>query len=216
MGHNYPWPATAATISLFPDDAALAAGLRRGDARAVEQVVQQYAPVLYRFAVYQLQDAILAEDIVAEVLARMIEKIDGYVPGPIPFKAWLFRIARNLIADHYRARKRRPQISFDAWQDAHPGAEPAGTDAATEWLPDREALRTGLAALTAEQREVIVLHLVDGWELPEVAQRLDRSVPSVKGLYYRGLGSLRRLLAADAPPAAALPRAPGLTLCPVA
>ena len=48
--------------------------------------------------------------------------------------------------------------------------------------------------LTPEQRQVILLHVVDGWELPEVARKLGRSLPSVKSLYYRGVQSLRRVM----------------------
>src|SRR5437868_14367864 len=88
------------------DDADLVAGLQRGDAWAVEYVVQQYAPALYRFAYYQLHDASAAEDLVAEVMARMVGRIEGFVLEDATFQAWLFRIARNLIADYYRARKR--------------------------------------------------------------------------------------------------------------
>src|SRR5437870_4192963 len=57
-----------------------------------------------------------------------------------------------------------------------------------------------LAELTPEQRQVILLHVVDGWELPEVARKLGRSVPSVKSLYYRGVQSLRRVLTREPRP----------------
>src|SRR5438067_13369578 len=108
----------------YMDDATLVSGLQRGDPEAVEYVMRQYAPALYRFAYYQLQDAMLAEDLVSEVMVRMIAHIDSFAPGQATFQAWLFRIARNLVADHYRARKRRPQFSLEAILDAEPGYEP--------------------------------------------------------------------------------------------
>src|SRR5262245_21694731 len=86
----------------YMDDAALVAGLQCGDPEAVEHLVRQYAPALYRFGYYQLHDAILAEDMVSEVMVRMIGSIDRFVLEQATFQAWLFRIARNLIADHYR------------------------------------------------------------------------------------------------------------------
>jgi RNA polymerase sigma-70 factor, ECF subfamily len=191
----------------LPDDTALVAGLHSGDPRAVEQMVAQYSPVLYRFAYYQLQDVMQAEDLVAEVFVRVIEKVSGYVQGSTPFQAWLFRIARNLINDHYRSVKRRPQVSFDQWLAAEPGAEPGGCDSAIDGLPLREELQAGLRVLTAEQRQVIILHVLEGWDMPQVAQLLGRTLPSVKSLYYRGMDSLRRAL--NAPPApAARPVAP--------
>ncbi len=178
------------------DDAELITGLRQGDAQAVEHVVGQYAPALYRFAYYQLQDAMLAEDLVSEVMVRMIGHIDGFVLGQASFQAWLFRIARNLITDQYRARQRRPQVSLEAMLEADPGYEPGAQDRQIEAVLDREQLVAGLATLTDEQRQVILLHIIEGWELPQVAELLNRSLASIKGLYYRGIQSLYRALAA--------------------
>lgn len=182
------------------DDVSLVVGLQRGDAEAVEYVVQEYAPALYRFAYYQLQDAMIAEDLVSEVMVRMIGRIDTFVLGQAAFQAWLFRIARNLIADHYRMRGRRPQVSLEQWLDAEPGKEPGCSDAEIEALLDREQLAAGLATLTDEQRQVILLHIVEGWELPQVAELLDRSLASVKSVYYRGIQSLRRALTRSTDP----------------
>ena len=174
------------------DDRCLVEGLRRGDSRVTAYVVDRFAPALYRFTYYQLQDAQVAEDIVSEVMARMIEHIERFVLHQAPFRAWLFRIARNLIADHYRTRKRRASTSLEEWLDTNREREPGCSDAHIDIMLDRDRLRTGLLLLTREQREVILLHVVEGWELPEIARLLDRSLASVKGLYYRGIESLRR------------------------
>ncbi len=205
MLQNQLWTVNLRSSPQYMDDAILVAGLQRGDTRAVEYVVQQYAPALYRYAYYQLQDAMLAEDVVSEVMARMVGRVDKFVLESTPFQAWLFRIARNLIADHYRARKRRPQVSLETWLEVDPSQEPGGPDLQILDLPDREELMAGLALLTEEQRQVILLHVVEGWELPQVAKLLDRSVPSVKSLYYRGVQSLRRVLTRSADPQGQLP-----------
>lgn len=176
------------------DDESLVEGLRRGDARVTENAVREYAPSLYRFAYYQLQSPQLAEELVSEVMARMIENIDRFVLHQAPFRAWLFCIARHLVADHYRAHKRTLHISLEQWLEAQPEKEPGAHDLRFDTLLDRDQLRSGLCTLTGEQREVILLHVIEGWELPEVARLLDRSLPSVKGLYYRGIESLRRVL----------------------
>src|SRR5215204_4614495 len=97
----------------YMDDSALVAGLQCGDREAVEHLVRQYAPALYRLSYYQLHDATLAEDLVSDVLVRVMGSIDRFVVGQATFQAWLFRIARNLIADHYRARNRHPQLSLE-------------------------------------------------------------------------------------------------------
>jgi RNA polymerase sigma-70 factor (ECF subfamily) len=181
----------------FVDDVALVRGLRCGDAHSVEYVLRYHTPALYRFAYYQLRDAALAEDVVSEVMIRMVGRIDTFQLGQGAFQSWLFRIARNLIADHYRACKRRPETSLEQWLEADPAGEPGELDSQIDELFDRQELEGGLAALTCEQREIILLHVVEGWELPQVAELLERSVPSVKGLYYRGIQSLRRALMRD-------------------
>jgi len=194
MLQNPAWTLAFPASGVYPDDAVLVAGLQRGETWAVEHVMQRYVPALYRFVYYRVQDAMLAEDLVSEVLTRMLAKVGGYVQGGTPFEAWLYRITRNLIADHYRVRKRRPQISFEEWLTSEPGKEPGTPEAGIEALPDRALLQAGLAGLTPEQRQVILLHIVEGWELPEVGRMLGRSLPSVKSLYYRGVHSLRRIL----------------------
>jgi RNA polymerase sigma-70 factor (ECF subfamily) len=181
------------------NDATLVARLQRGDAQTVEYVVQKYAPALYRFAYYQLHDAMAAEDLVSEVMSRMVGRVHTFVLEEATFQAWLFRIARNLIADHYRLRKRRPEVSLEEWLDAEPWAEPGNDDIHLETVLTGEQLQMGLATLTDEQRQVILLHVVEGWELPQVAHLLDRTVPSVKSLYYRGVSSLRRALLRNEP-----------------
>jgi RNA polymerase sigma-70 factor, ECF subfamily len=189
-----PWSSNHKACSRCMDDTQLVAGLKQGDPEAVEYAVLQYAPALYRFAIYQLHDPIAAEDLVSEVVVRMIRGIDEFVLGRASFQAWLFRIARNLIADHYRAGKRRPQVSLEALLDEEPGWEPGQYDVQIDLISERDRLQAGLDALTEEQRQVILLHLVEGWELPQVAQLMDRTLPSVKSLYYRGVQSLRRVL----------------------
>ena len=194
MSQNRLWLLNNHTGPPCMDDADLVAGLQRGDAAAVEYFVQEYAPALYRFAYYQLGDPTAAEDLVSEVVVRVIGRVGEFVLEQATFRAWIFRIARNLIADYYRSRKRRPQVSLEAVIEAEPGTEPGRYDLQMEVLLDREQLQAGLATLTEEQRQVILLHLVEGWELPQVAELLKRSLPSVKSLYYRGVQSLRRVL----------------------
>ena len=146
MSHNRLGFPTDLAGSRWKADETLVSDLQQGDLGAAEYVVQQYTPALYRYAYYQLQDAALAEDLVAEVMARMLQHIDSFVLAATPFEAWLFRIARNLIADHYRAQKRRPQISLEHWLAGAPGEEPGQCDERIDDLPEREVLRAGLAS----------------------------------------------------------------------
>jgi RNA polymerase sigma-70 factor (ECF subfamily) len=177
------------------DEEALVAGLRAGDTQAVEYAVQQYAPALFRYAFYQLQDTHLAEDVVSEVILRMIARIDSFVLKEVPFQAWLFSIARNLVADHYRRGVRRPEVSWDRWLSDNPAEEPGAQDPSIAGLAERDELQAALVTLTEEQRQVLLLHVVEGWDLRHVAKLLNRTLPSVRSLQYRGVQSLRRVMA---------------------
>src|SRR5262249_37170254 len=149
-------------------DATLVAGLQCRAAPAITYVVEYYAPMLHRFVYYQLQDAALAEDLVSEVMVHMIGRLDTFRPEQGSFQTWLFAIARHLVADHYRARRRRPEISLERWLAAEPAHEPGRPDGQIDLVPDQDQLKAGLATLTEEQRQVILLHVVVGWPLPEV------------------------------------------------
>ena len=183
---------------LWTDDI-LVSGLKRREAGAIEHAVQLYAPKLYRYAYYQLGDPQAAEDLASEVMTRMLEKIDGYKYVGVPLQVWLFQIARNLVADAFRDRS-KATLSLDAWLEGEEGArapeglEPGEIDSRLEMLGDREILRTVLSQLTDEQRQVIILRVIGGWQPSEIAQLLNRTIDSVKSLQYRAIQSMRRYL----------------------
>src|SRR5436309_2277761 len=105
--------------------------------------------------------------------------------------------AIEYVVQHYAPPLHR--FAYYQLQDAA-AHEPSQADGQIDLIPDQEQLKAGLAMLTEEQRQVILLHVVVGWPLPEVADLLNRSVPSVKGLYYRGMDALRRALLHECDP----------------
>lgn len=177
------------------NDETLVQALKRRDSGAVQYAVEIYAPKLYRYATYQTGDAEVAEDIVSEVITRMLEKIDTYNYTGAPFQTWLFSIARNLIADLYRRKKRARVLSLDG-DGASEAAELGIADSRLDGLADREALVQAMSRLTDEQRQIVTLRLVEGWEPAEIARLLGRSIDSVKSLQYRALQAMKRSLEA--------------------
>jgi RNA polymerase sigma-70 factor (ECF subfamily) len=174
------------------NDETLVAGLKKRDGPAVEFAVETYAPRLYRYAVYQLGDTAAAEDLVSEVVTRMLEKIDGYTYTGAPFQAWLFQIARNLVTDSYRQRARAQGVSLEVWLEGGEGYDLGANDTRIESLADQDTLLRVLAQLTDEQRQVITLRLIEGWQPAEIAELLGRSIDSVKSLQYRAIQAMRR------------------------
>src|SRR6202158_1429199 len=96
----------------------------KSDPAAFGQLYDRYAGQIYRFVRARVHDDGLAEDITAEVFLSALRHIKGYQDQGRPFSCWLYRIAVNAVASHYR--NRRPQLSLDDAIDfAAPQPDPA-------------------------------------------------------------------------------------------
>ncbi|MEO5953937.1 MAG: RNA polymerase sigma factor [Chloroflexia bacterium] len=182
---------------MYLSDQSLVEALKMRDSGAVHFAVETYAPKLYRYAVYQTGDEQGAEDIVSEVITRMLEKIDNYNYTGAPFQTWLFAIARNLIADLYRFKKKANIISMNTPDGEREAEDIASDDTTIEHLADRDALMRAMSHLTDEQRQIVTLRLVEGWEPAEIASFLGRSIDSVKSLQYRALQAMKKTLESE-------------------
>jgi len=166
---------------------------RQFDERALTEIYQALSPQLFRYAYRLLGDTGDAEDAVAESFHRLLLAL-RYGGGPTDhLMAYLYRIAHNLITDHYR-RRPLPDVPLDeALADREEG-DPQ------QLTPDHFAqsrARALLLRLTPDQRLVIVLKYFEGLHNEEVAAVLDKPVGAVKSLQHRALCALRRMLAAE-------------------
>jgi RNA polymerase sigma-70 factor (ECF subfamily) len=174
------------------DDESLVAGLKLHDSRAVQYAVETYAPKLYRYAIYQLGEHAAAEDVASETVARMLEKIEGYEQRGAPFRSWLFSIARNLIRDSYRHKKTSHTISLDAADETSELLSLGSPDNRIDGFADRDELVRLMANLTEEQRQILTLRILQGWQPQEIADLLGRTIDSVKSLQYRALQAMKK------------------------
>jgi RNA polymerase sigma-70 factor, ECF subfamily len=164
-------------------------------------LLQQYANRLYNYAFYRCGDHHLAEDIASETFARVIENISAYEQREVPFRAWIYRIAHNQLANHLRYRKRHQAVSLDALNSAGErlidppddwGAADGGLMASQ--VVEREELRQAILKLSEDQKAVFVLRFIEGLDLEEVTILLEKSLASIKSLQYRAVANLRRQL----------------------
>ena len=179
-----------ATARFDPAEAELVARLKTYDEQAIRQVYRTYADAIYRYALYQSGDPLLAEDVAGEVFVRMMESIGNFTYRGAPISAWLYRIARNLVVDHQRRGNRlKPldQVEHTRFVSDNP------VELAEKRL-GWEELRTALSELTDEQRQVIILKFVENLQNQEVAEIVGKNEGSVKALQHRALRSLRRVL----------------------
>lgn len=124
-------------------------------------------------------------------MARRICDFEGTAAG---FRSWVFTIAHHRLVDDHRARTRRPLTLVDNF--AQRSSQEAPEIDALDRLGTKrvEAL---VAQLTEDQRDVLLLRLISGLTIEEIAGILDKNVGSTKQLQRRGLNALRRILAAE-------------------
>jgi RNA polymerase sigma-70 factor (ECF subfamily) len=140
---------------------------------------------VYAYAVSRVRDRALAEDITAEVFHKALAKLQDFDWRGIPFAAWLFRIAANVIADHWRNANR--EVPGDPPEMASAGIDPVAID--------RQArLFRMVEDLPPDQRRVIGMRFAEGKTIREIADEMGRSEGAIKQLQFRGLETLRTQL----------------------
>ncbi|MGH2405296.1 MAG: RNA polymerase sigma factor [bacterium] len=160
------------------------------DETALEALYQAYYPKIYNYAFLQMGDVQAAEDLASDVMLKMIESIRNYKFRGLPFGAWVFRIARNRLIDLHRRRRRRGEVDLSETLTS----ALANPQALAERALERGQLQIAMKHLTDEQRQVIVLKFIEGFDNRSAGKILGRSEGAIKSLQHRALGSLRRLL----------------------
>jgi RNA polymerase sigma-70 factor (ECF subfamily) len=161
------------------------------DESALGAVFDTYYPLLYRHIYYHVGHQETAQDLTAEVFARMLAQFaEGHGPER-HLRAWLYRVAHNLVVDESRRRVHRDHDPLDEHMvSAEEGVE-SQTQAAILW----QQARVALMELTSRQRTVIILKFLEGYDNREISRILEMRVGAVKALQHRGLASMRRYLA---------------------
>jgi RNA polymerase sigma factor (sigma-70 family) len=131
------------------------------------------------------------DGIANDVFLRVFRTIHTFRGDAPHFRSWVFTIAHHSAVDDARRRRRRVQ---EAPLDRAP--EPAGGDVETEVLAGlaHERVHVLLSAVSPDQRDVLVLRIVNDLSVSETAAVLGKSVEAVKALQHRGLGAMRRAL----------------------
>jgi RNA polymerase sigma-70 factor (ECF subfamily) len=154
-----------------------------GDGEALRFLYVTYSHNIYGYVRSIVRDDHEAEDVTQHVFAKLMTTLTKYDDRGVPFFAWLIRMARNVAIDHLRANRSTPADIV-----LEPGANSSFD------LDRGAAVRTALAALPDEQRQVVVLRHVAGLSPGEIADRMGRTESSIHGLHHRGRRTLQREL----------------------
>lgn len=157
---------------------------------ALKTLYETYYPRIYGYAFLQMGDVQAAEDLASDVMLKMLESIRSYKFKGLPFGAWVFRIARNRLIDLHRRRKRRGEVDLSETL----ASTLASPQSLAELALERGQLQVAMKHLTEEQRQVIVLKFIQGFDNRSIGRIMGRSEGAIKSLQHRALNALRRVL----------------------
>ena len=168
---------------------------RDGDAEAFETLYGRHRGPLYRYFIRQVSRA-QVDDLFQEVWLRIIRGQDRY-RASAPFSAYLYRIAHNVLVDHYRRVGRSAEFNApDPPDPEDPSATPERAFAQGEI---RAKLLAALDDLPAPQREAFLLHQEGGLTLEQIGQVVGAGRETVKSRLRYAVNRLRRELAEAEP-----------------
>jgi RNA polymerase sigma-70 factor, ECF subfamily len=172
-------------------DAELITRAQRGEVNAIGGLYDRHRESIFRYLWIRLDDRQLAEDLTGDVFMRMLSALPRYHMKGLPFRAWLYRIAHNLLVDYFRKMNHQATLPLDAVEEQGAEDDPGRT---VEQILLSERLQVALLRLEPTQCEVVVLRFLAGLSLQETALALGKTEAAIKALQHRGLSGLRHAL----------------------
>ena len=161
----------------------------QGDRDSFGQLYERYVERIYNYVYYRTGNSHDAEDLTARVFQRAMNHIKNYTDRGVPFSAWLYRIAHNLVANWHRDRSRKQEIPLDELpilptKGDHPERNLVRSQ-------EQESLLRMIRKLPPERQNLLILKFVENMSNAEIGAIMDRSEGAVKSLYHRTLLALR-------------------------
>lgn len=171
-----------------PPDWELVTRAQNGDREAFGELYTRYLSPIYRYLRSRLSDPRDAEDLTESAFLKAYQALPRYRERGWPFSAYLYQVARNALADHFR--RRRPEVDLDGAL-----AAPATDPGPAEYVEHGEMmvdLAAGVRSLPEDYQEVIRLRLLLGLPTTTAAQWMRRSEGATRVLLFRALRALRK------------------------
>lgn len=175
----------------LPVERELLVDASHNDPAALRIIYEQYFPPVYQFIRLRINDRDQARDIAADVFLDFFVAARSRRTPHTSLRAWLFRVARNKIYDHYGKSRQFPRATLDEWIPASADHDPEIEFFEAYRL---ERVRRAMRLLASEQQEVLILRFGQGLNLKETADLMDKSVSAVKSLQFRAVETLRMFL----------------------
>lgn len=165
---------------------------RTGDQQALADLYDWYMPRVYKYVLARVGNPAEAEDLTEEVFLKMLGAISGFRWREVPFSSWLFRIAHNCIATHYRRSAQRGGVTSELSEDMVDSRPDLAL--AVEERITIEEVRRASQMLPDAQREVIALRFAVGLSIAETAKALGKREGNIKALQHKAVAKLQKML----------------------
>lgn len=168
---------------------ALVMRVQQGDVDSFARLYDIFITPVYRYIYYKV-NPVEVEDLTELVFLKIWENIQKYQKGAYSFSAWVFRIARNLVIDHYRLFKDTAELT-DQYADEREHVSPK---VRAEESLTKEHLKLALNKLQNAHREILLLKFMEDLSNEEIAAMLDKTEGSLRIMQFRALKALRKIL----------------------
>ncbi len=187
-----PWKRRidAPDLSALPDTELVE--LAKDSQEAFGVLYERYVGKIYNYVYYRTGNHHDAEDLTAMVFYRAMGHIESYTERGVPFQAWLYRIAHNLVANWHRDRGRRKIIALEEFVGT--GSQSDAPDTHAEDEEERDILLRIIRRLPEERQQLLILKFIEHLSNAEIGEIMGRTEGAIKSLYHRTLIALREEL----------------------
>lgn len=181
-------PVKVREVLELSDDMALVRAVQ-GDHEAFGVLYERHVGRIYNYIYYRTGNIYDAEDLTERVFFRAMRHIRNYRNRGLPFSAWLYRIAHNLVANWHRDNSRRKEIPLDdgmigSHSSEHPEQELLQSE-------EQERLMRVIRCLPPDRQQLLILKFGEHLSNAEIGQIMGRTEGAIKSLYHRTLIALR-------------------------
>jgi RNA polymerase sigma-70 factor (ECF subfamily) len=159
------------------------------DPEAFGELYERHVRRIYNYIFYRTGNHHDAEDLTARVFQRAMRHVANFEDQGVPFSAWLYRIAHNLVANWHRDRSRRPVVSLEdrvlvSKESEHP-------ESSTIAAEEQQMLLKAVRRLPPDRQQLLILKFVERLSNAEIGEIMGRTEGAIKSLYHRTLNALR-------------------------
>ena len=161
---------------------------QKGDLEAFGKIYDSLVDSLYRYVFYKVDDRDEIEDILESLFLKVWQNINKYKKQKgLYFKAWVYRIAHNLVIDYYRTYREHASLDH-RFSDESKDSDPT---VLTKQSLNNEYLKDALKKLKKKHQQIIVYKFINDFSNKEIAQILNKSEGSVRIMQFRALKALK-------------------------